>query len=81
MKESWKEKAGYDDLTEEQKAEWDEGWAKTDADDLEKAAADKLAAGFADMTTDEQVIFEAEALKWAKSAWEVCLENKDSIEC
>lgn len=59
-------------MSDEDKATFDAALAAEKAKDDEKLAADKLAAGYADMETDQKAVYDAEVLKWAKAVWEKC---------
>lgn len=44
-------------------------------------AADRLNAGYADMTDDAKAVYDAEFLKWVKAVFEQCADNEDGIAC
>jgi len=83
MRETWREKLGYADMTEEEKTLYEASEDAYTAETVEKEEADKTGAGYADMTTEEKTVYKAEMLKWQKAMIELCdgEEGEASIKC
>jgi len=78
-----KENAGYDDMTDEEKAEFDQA-AEADAD-KRKELFDELkeTAGYEGEDCDKEckARFESELLKWGKEVYQTCKDDPKGIAC